>query len=285
MFCCDSAKEWGSMQRTLHFLRLRPAIRTSLIVAIAVLAGSALHAQTVVAATGGAAPAAQAETLAYDVAAIRPNKSGDNGSDIDFDDYGNFSAKNSTIKILIQAAYGMRRDLVLDVPRWAQEERFDIEAKIVEKPTTKLTSLQNRALLRALLASRFQLKAHMETRTLPLYELIVGKNGIKMTAVDRPKDGPTGFHGGNGSLRVVAGPMDMFANVLSNAISSVVINKTGLTGRYDFTLKWSPDETKPIDDAPSIFTAVQEQLGLKLQPARGPVEVLVVDSVEHPSAN
>jgi len=264
--------------------------RICLILAAVGLAGSGLHAQSSLhehseAPASTASATDQTAAPAYDVAAIRPNKSADTGSDIDFDDYGNFTAKDATIKILIQVAFSMRRDLVLDVPKWAQEERFDIDAKMVEKSATGLTSAQKRAMLQALLADRFHLKTHMETRTLPLYELVVGKNGIKMTTVDEKTVGQRGFHGSDGSLRAVAGSMDLFVNVLSNDISSVVINKTGLTGHYDFTLKWSPDETRPIDDAPSIFTAVQEQLGLKLQPAKGPVEVLVVDSVERPSEN
>ena len=108
---------------------------------------------------------------------------------------------------------------------------------------------------------------------------------MKMTPADPAKTEPNGFRGGNGNLRGRAVTMDFLAPVLSNYISSVVVNKTALTGRYDFTLKWSRNETAANDDSPSIFTAVQEQLGLRLQSAKGPVEVLVVDHVERPSAN
>jgi uncharacterized protein (TIGR03435 family) len=250
----------------------------SLVLAVAC---TALHAQT----------AATTAAPAYDVAAIKPNKAGGPGR-TGFDDNGRFSATNVSVKLLIQLAFHMRRDLVLEVPKWAQEERFDIEAKMVDaeaKPDPALTIEQRSDLdllkLQSLLVDRFHLKTHKETRTMQTYELIVGKNGIKMTPVEPAQDGPSGFRGGPGTLSGLAVTMDFFAQALSNDLSDVVVNKTGLTGHYDFTLKWSPDETKPIDDAPSIFTAVQEQLGLKLQPVKAPVEVLVVDSVEHPTAN
>jgi uncharacterized protein (TIGR03435 family) len=247
------------------------------------LTGSALYAQS-----AGAPPTAQAVTPVYDVAVIKPNKTGGPGSDITFSNHGTFSATNVTVKQLIEVAFHMRRDLVFDVPKWAQEEHFDIEAKRIDadkNSDAELTGEQRNGMLQTLLVERFQLKEHKETRTLQLYELVVGKNGMKMTPVEKPTNGPSGFRGGNGNLKGIAATMDLFASVLSNDISGIVVNKTGLTGRYDFTLKWSPDETAVTDEAPSIFTAVQEQLGLKLQPTKGPVEVLVVDSIERPSEN
>ena len=260
--------------------------------------GFAFHLRLLLAAVAVACPALHAQTAAttaapaYDVAAIKPNKSGNTRGSSGFDDNGTFSATNVNVKLLIQLAFHMRRDLVLNVPKWAQEEHFDIEAKMVDgeaKPDPSLTQEQRNDIqllkLQSLLIDRFHLKTHKETRTMQTYELVVGKNGIKMTPVDTPEDGPSNLRGGPGSVSAQAIPMDFFAQALSNYLSDVVVNKTGLTGRYDFTLKWSPDESKPIDDAPSIFTAVQEQLGLKLQPVKAPVEVLVVDSVEHPTAN
>jgi uncharacterized protein (TIGR03435 family) len=264
-----------------HRSNIFKAFYLSAVLAVAVAACPTLHAQT----------AATTAAQAYDVAAIKPSKAVGPGR-IGFDDNGTFSATNVNVNLLIQLAFHMRRDLVLNVPKWAQEEHFDIQAKMVDgevKSDPSLTQEQRDDLqllkLQSLLIDRFHLKMHKETRIMQIYELAVGKNGIKMTPVDTPEDGPSNIRGGAGTVSAQAIPMDFFAQALSNYLSDVVVNKTGLTGRYDFTLKWSPDETKPIDDAPSIFTAVQEQLGLKLQPVKAPVEVLVVDSVEHPTEN
>jgi bla regulator protein BlaR1 len=267
-------------QKHLWKLLNRRKTGICLVLASMFIAGSHLRAQT--------AASQAAVTPAYDVAVIKPNKSGGNGIDITFSDHGTFSATNATVRQLIEVAFRMRHDLVFDVPKWAQEEHFDIEAKMSgadKKTDAEMTREQRSGMLQALLVDRFQLKAHKETRTLPIYELVVGKGGIKMTAVETAKTGPSGFHGGPGNLKGISAQMGLFAQVLSNDLSSVVIDKTELTGRYDFTLIWSRDETSPTDDAPSIFTAVQEQLGLKLQPTKGPVEVLVVDKVERPSEN
>jgi uncharacterized protein (TIGR03435 family) len=119
-----------------------------------------------------------------------------------------------------------------------------------------------------------------------LYELVVNKGGSKMTPAEYSGKGPSGLRGGRaGDVTGLACPMELLAHFLSNVTSSVVDDKTALTGRYNFHLKWSPDGAAATDDAPSIFTAVQEQLGLKLQPTKGPVEVLIVDHVELPSEN
>jgi uncharacterized protein (TIGR03435 family) len=146
-------------------------------------------------------------------------------------------------------------------------------------------------MVQALLADRFQLKTHQETRQLPIYTLVVAKDG--------PKFKPSKINGttdDTGRTRLhVAGSDDtisILARELARTLGRVVVNQTGLTGRYDLRLQWTPDDAPPPNgapldpsEAPGIFTAIQEQLGLKLESGRGPVPVIVIDSVEMPSAN
>jgi uncharacterized protein (TIGR03435 family) len=144
-------------------------------------------------------------------------------------------------------------------------------------------------MVQALLADRFQLKAHEETRQLPVYALVVTKDG--------PKFKPSKINGttiDTGRTRLhIAGSDDtigILARVLAQVLGRVVLNQTGLSGRYDLSLRWTPDDAPALaptysDAPPGIFTAIQEQLGLKLESTRGPVPVLIVDHVEQPSPN
>jgi len=227
-------------------------------------------------------------TPAYYLAVIKPNKTGAFDTDIAFSNHGTFTATNVTVKELIEAAFHMRHDLAIDMPKWAQEEHFDIEAKMVganKDSDAELTDQQRDHILEALLIDRFKLKVHNETRVLQLYELVVDKNGMKMITVDASMSGQSSVRGVKGNLRGLAATMDLFAFVLSNDLSVPVLNKTALTGSYDFTLKWNRGEASMTDGPLSIFTAAQEQLGLKLLRARRPVQVLIIDEVERPSEN
>ena len=141
--------------------------------------------------------------------------------------------------------------------------------------------------------------AHHETREEQIYELMIDKGGSKMKeAVNTANDSPKGIQGGGkGELIGMAAPMALLAVVFSQQLGHSVIDKTGLNGKYDFTLKWTPDPSvgpppagapggpPPDPNGPSLFTAVQEQLGLKLQSTRGPVDILLIDHVEKPSEN
>jgi uncharacterized protein (TIGR03435 family) len=164
------------------------------------------------------------------------------------------------------------------------------------------------------LADRFKLKIHTETKQLPVYELVAPKGGSKLkeaTAGDTYANGIKGLDGvgrgglmrvGRGQLTAQAVPITSLANMLSQQLQRTVLDKTGLTGKYDLELNWTPDQgsdpmfkgaegspqrgdAAPDSSGPSIFTALQEQLGLKLQSAKGPVETLVIDHVEMPSEN
>lgn len=233
-------------------------------------------------------------SISYDVMAIRPNNTASGGVDIDTDD-DRFTATNVSLRILMEEIYDIKSDLISGIPGPIDSARFDISAKISEpdhEALKKLTPEQQRLLLLPLLTERFQIKMHTETKTLPVYELVVLPGGPKF----KPSADQTTTGGGDVSVRgsrlradltAKKIPMKHLAKALANPIHRTVIDKTGLKGTYDLTLQWSNDENPDsgAEQAPSIFTAVQEQLGLKLQPAKGPVDTLVVDHVAMPSEN
>lgn len=230
--------------------------------------------------------------VAFEVASVKPSKSDEKMK------YGSrgsvLSGRNIPLKGWIQIAYGAR-DFQVVGPEWIANEKFDIEAK----PPVVVSHAVMMQMLQALLADRFRLKLHRMTREMPVYELVVARGGLKMKASedqtlwagDYPNGAPMGQKttGGGptelspGRLAGKALPMTILANLLSGPVERTVMNKTGLKGRYDVDLRYARD----IDDvsAPSLFTALEEQLGLKLKAAKGPVEVLVVERVERPGEN
>ncbi len=189
---------------------------------------------------------------------------------------------------LIMDAYHVQNDAILGRPDWSDTTRFDIEALAGgdAAPPGERAEL----MLQSLLADRFKLKVHRETRMMPVYDLVVQKGGPKLKE-SAPDEGSS-LNLGAGrvvQLIVVKGGMDQLATQLSGTqgVDRPVRNKTGLTGTYDYTLRWWPEYGGPSTNADSIsvFTALQEQLGLKLESQKGPVEVLVVDHVEKPTGN
>lgn len=238
----------------------------------------------------------------YDVASIHENKSGTNNVRVSTRD-ATFTATNYPLGDLISSAYGIREDLISGLPGWADSTRFDISAKVSDpdiEALKKLSREQRHAMLVALLANRFHLKAHIETKTLPVYDLVIAKGGSRLTENTIPADqaapGPLGLKPGsmmisNSEMNAVGIPISNLAQNLAFRVERNVIDKTGLTGKYNFTLKWRPDELDGKADAttdsnaPDLFTAIQEQLGLKLEPSKGPVPTLVIDHVEMPSEN
>jgi uncharacterized protein (TIGR03435 family) len=199
--------------------------------------------------------------------------------------------------MLIRWAYEMPETRILGAPAWASSTMFNIDAKADPAVDGQLHSLtsdagrsQKERMVQALLANRFKLVTHTETRDLPTYALVVAKSGPKLGSV---QDNGSFVNHGRDHLEV-QGPnsVSLLAEELSKEIGRPVVDQTGIAGRYDLTLKWTPDDRAPSTDSsdasrsgPSLYTAIQEQLGLKLEPTRGPVEVLVVDYVEKPSEN
>jgi uncharacterized protein (TIGR03435 family) len=232
---------------------------------------------------------AQTSAPAFEVATIKPAApSSDGHTHINYPPDDRFSAINITILSLMQWAYGMPERQILDGPPWLGSTRFDIQAKTDAGDQAKnLTSEERgdlkRRMVQALLADRFQLKLHQETRTLPAYDLILGKGGSKLQSTKSTGKSigtsRTYFNGQGLTTTLIA-------QELSRIAGRVVVDRTDLTGRYDFKLQWTPDDAPATEDsAPSLFTAIQEQLGLKLEPAKEPVPVLVIDHVEPPTSN
>jgi len=262
-----------------------------LAVAIAIGAPSAVAQAN---AQGGSAASAEGATVklpAYDVVSIKLNKSGSGSVNINSDD-NRYAASNVSLKDLLENAYGIKKDLISGVTGPVASARFDIEAKIVDRDPDalkKLTGKQDGEMLLPFLVERFQLKAHTEIKTLPVYELVVIKDGPKFKQSEDDTHGSgTSIHGDHNGKELTAHNLSMtsLASSLTNEVHRTVIDKTGLAGKYDLGMKWSADDgTAQADSLPSIFTALPEQLGLKLQSAKGPVETLVVDSVEMPSEN
>jgi len=194
----------------------------------------------------------------------------------------------------IMVAYNLSQKPVVGDPLPGDSDLFDLDAKIdpADLPATPLSSRQLADMLQPVLADRFQLRVHHETRTRPVYNIVLAKGGLKMKESAPPTGTPPGscYHTsvGNG-LRVERDcTMNDVRNILEGPSGRYLIDKTGLTGRYDFELHWTPDDTpadSPLVGGPSIFTAVQEQLGLKLEPSTAPLDVLVIDSAQRPSAN
>ena len=237
---------------------------------------------------------------AFTVATIKPTAAKDDSFAYRVLPGGQLTAMGVTLKFLIMQAYQVRAFQVSGGPNWVAADRWDIQAK-PEGIEGRPSSAQEAVMVRALLEDRFQLKAHRETKDMPIYALVTAKDGPKLAAT-----ADTSVHGGRTppgawSLKNV-GTADL-VRYLSQQLSRTVIDKTGLSGHYDVKLEWTPQHSEGGPEAlglpvtpdgatpgastvgPSIFTAIQEQLGLKLESTRGPVEIVVIDRAEKPSAN
>ncbi len=254
------------------------------VLSIAIAASTALRAQTGTNTSHATAPA-------FDVAAIRQTLTTRGRPRITSSPFdGNFTASNATLKLLLEYAYGLPQTQVIGGPNWLNSTRFDIQAKTSASVSDHLHALpydkgklQKQQMLRSLLADRFKLEAHQETRELNVFALVVAKNGPKL---DKSEEGTPIVRGWEGHLTVEGGENTVanFAAELSKRVNRIVLDKTGIKGRYSIDLDWSEDNDID-DDSPSLFTAIREQLGLRLQSERTTVPVLIIDHVEMPSAN
>src|SRR5476649_164289 len=271
---------------------------------------------------------------AFEVASIKPNNSGD-GRVMMQNQPCRFVATNITLRLLIRNAYQVQDFQITGGPNWLGSDHFDIIAKVPDgtpapqgppAPGSAPSPLQ--LMLRSLLAERFKLTLHNETKDSPIYALVLARSDgrlgpeLKTSEADcnaqfaagrgrggpMPPPGPPppgaampcGIRIGPGNMAVGGSPLSQFANSLGMFTGRVVVDRTGLTGNYDFNLTWTPDQMpqrppgapadQPVQfngvaidpNGPSLFTAVQEQLGLKLDSARGPVELLVIDRADKP---
>jgi bla regulator protein blaR1 len=220
-------------------------------------------------------------------AKIAPGKPGGQTSDR----VGTILPARLLIAFAYNVPFGFERKRVVGGPEWLDSDQYELQAKIEESlyaAMQKMTSTQQREQVdlmeQSLLADRFKLKVHFETRETPGYDLVVAKAGPKLTPA---KEGEaTRISMSGNTMTATAATLDQWGGGPFIG-SSPVVNKTGLTGKYDFTLTWTNQLTADDSgsDAPSLFTAVQEQLGLKLVPTRQQVEVIVIDHIERPSEN
>ena len=262
-------------------------------------------------------PPAAADRPTFDVTSVKENKSGDQFIRMLQQPGGRFTATNSTLDRVINIAYQLKPHQLVGGPEWIGSEHFDIEAKAEGNPPMD----EMRLMLQSLLADRFKMVAHHETRQFPVYALVLskaGKTGPRLlvhsddtkcpdvSAGPPPPPSPgaelpptpcDGFFVGNRRLAAQKVTMEMLARTLGNFVDRIVVDRTGLSGLFDVDFEFTPlqsplgvqrgpDASAPDPSAPpSIFTALQEQLGLKLVAQTDPVEVLVIDHVEQPSEN
>jgi bla regulator protein BlaR1 len=225
-----------------------------------------------------------------------------------------FSARNLELMKLIRAAYGIpmaaEDSRITGGPSWLRSEKYDVDAKIDGSMVDELKTLSQdqrtlaqQQMLQALLRDRCKLAIRRETKDLAIYTLVSTKSGPKLQDAN-PGETSSLSYGGGGATRSITGQarsIANFAQALSVALGCPVVDKTGLTSKYDFKLEWTPDDNQeqssltgapndrppspPDSIAPSIFEAIQEQLGLKLVSGKGPVDTFVIDHAERPSAN
>jgi len=281
-------------------------------------AGLAALAMLTLAAAVALQAQAPVSPAAFDVSSVKPNKEG-GPSSVRVTPGGMLTVTNNNLRNIIRNAWNITNDQIAGGPDWLDSERFDITAKA----SVPFKQEEGRAMLQGLLAERFALKTHMETRELPVYLLVLARKdgalGPQMKKADidcaalfaavtaggkmpeRLPNGnmPCGLNvRGNGGQGVVTGngvAMEALARNLVGGVGRIVVDKTGLPGYYDLNMTFAQDSlptapaapgaAAPDGAAPSLFTAMQEQLGLKLEPGRAPVQVLVIDRLERPTAD
>lgn len=219
---------------------------------------------------------AKAQQPVFDVASVKINRLGEGGGQRTSRN-GVVEFTNSTLEACIRWAYDIRDFQIVGAPSWLNGDRYDIHAKAA--PST--SDQQLRVMLQALLAERFGLKVHRETKELPMYSLVVWKGGGKGGAkLKKTTAGVSTLSAGPDRITDRAVTMATLSSQLSTVLERVVVDKTGLADRYDIKLEWVPELEASTGDGPSVLSAIQEQLGLKLEAGKGQVEVIAIDHVE-----
>lgn len=257
---------------------------------------------------GGAAPQdANTKSSAYEVVSIRPATG--NGRDSGWKTLPNgFDFKELPLSLLINEAYGIQMEnQVSGLPEWVKNDRYDVSARVDDETAEAWKKLpqqelwkQQQPMLATLLADRCRLKMRREVRQLPVYDLLIAKSGLKMKEAAPDEKSYTmqkqaAFYGGanDGEYTITdttrAGTASGLAQMLAHSAGRIIVDKTGLgEKRFDYELKWSSSGEAPPDGGdvgPTIFKALEEQLGMKLEPAKEPVDTFVVEHIERPSAN
>jgi uncharacterized protein (TIGR03435 family) len=242
----------------------------------------------------GAAPLATAASPEFEAATIKPVKEPDPNRMNDRTDGRRYTTRNTTLRDLILMAYGVDRQQIAGGPAWIATDEYDVDAVAGEGQMAD----HREEMLQKLLADRFKLAFHREQREQSIYALMVAKGGPKLKAADaNEKQGSGCTRLGECAFR--RDPLQHFARWLGyGVLDRPVVDKTGIAGEFDFTLQWTPDETQfagmgihvppPVDNPnapPGLFTAIEEQLGLRLEARKIPAEVLVIDHAERPAEN
>jgi uncharacterized protein (TIGR03435 family) len=236
----------------------------------------------------------------FEVASIKPAAPGARGMGMQRQGGGSVRMINVTLRLLITMAWDVRDYQVIGAPAWLDNQHFDIVAKSeAEIPNTAEGRTRILKMTQTLVVERFGLVFHREEKEMPVYALLTARNGPRLI-VATPGTQPE-MYGGRGTIDTKNSKPADLARMLSATLGRTVVDKTGLTGAYDFKLAWTPDfseslgpkgmpqelqrETAQPAEGPSIFTAIQEQLGLKLESQKGLVEMFVVDRAHQPSEN
>lgn len=233
-----------------------------------------------------------ATPLTFEAASIKPTQSAPGSASGMSESKGRLVAKNVTLKRCVRGAYNVPESQIVGGPKWADQDRYDIEANAAVPAGDQELML----MLRSLLADRFKLALHVEQREVPGYRLVVARAGLKARA--SASDGRSIGHSTRSRIDAEGCSMAQLAQKLAEVLHQPVLDATGVAGRFDVKLEWSPDDMQaklpPADRSnnapdtaagPSIFAALQDQLGLRLEAAKVRAEVLVIDSAEKPSAN
>lgn len=246
-----------------------------------------------------------AQRTQFEVASVKLHTSDDSRVFMVAQPNGRFVAANIPLRLLIRTAYQLQDDQIVGGPDWLATDRFDIDARAPQTAIPPYSQLQD--MLQMLLAVRFKLTTHNEKRELPVFALERSRRdgsfgpGLRSTAcpdlaIDLSRPQPcVNIQTGVGSLTLRGMPLTQFTPYLSPYVNRVIVDRTGLDGRYDIELKWTPEAPAqgrgsneppaPDPNAVSIFTALQEQLGLRLNSTRETVDVLVIDTLERPTSN
>ncbi|HEY6849483.1 MAG TPA: TIGR03435 family protein [Terracidiphilus sp.] len=244
----------------------------------------------------------------FEVSTVKASKPDPGNSMMMFTPDG-ISITSFRLDMVVREAFGINDDRIFGEPGWVKSDRFNIEAKVSADDTPRLKGLkidERRAMVVQLLEDRFGLKFHHETRDLPMYNLVIAKSGIRMQPAKEQVPAQARHmlmaHGA-GEIESTGASVQSFVRMLSAQLGRTVVDKTGLTGNYDYTLKWTPDDDAPAmarpdetapspnggaeqnPSGPSLFTALEEQLGLKLESSKGPGDVIVIDHIELPTPN
>jgi uncharacterized protein (TIGR03435 family) len=231
---------------------------------------------------------------AFEVASIKPGNPRNPATLLNYSNPRLFLAENMSLRALIMFAWNVTEQQILDAPRWADTERWDITAR-TESPLPRGNAVNEpiRALLRNLLPERFSLIVRTRPAGAPAWALVVDKGGTKLRAVSQTDTDSPGTSAGNRFFNARKMPIETLTRFLSTQLGRTVIDQTGLTGDFTFRLDFEPETTRPLTpDAgdpesthPGILTALREQTGLRIEPSKTPAEALVMERAARPSAN